>query len=126
MPITKTTITLEEKEYYITTPLTLGDLADLRVAIMDVPNPDEDPKIAAKRVARHPYEVISAGLISDYPDMTPEKIFTMRATIPEAEFAFDEICALAGVMSGRRARQLAEKKGDPPSGEAQAEPSSQA
>lgn len=103
----KKTITLGGEEFEILVPLTIGQLEDLRVAVVFTPpeDPVENVRYSAKRER--------AILLAAMPDMTEEKLLATRAFPREMNAAVSAILVGSGLIVPR----------DPATGEAQAEAS---
>lgn len=89
------TITLEGKPYTVS-QLTLGQLRDLSIGIT---LPDtSDPQDVIRRSFDRAVAVISAALVGDHPEMTPEALYTMRISRAEMRAANEAVLRFSGLL----------------------------
>lgn len=88
------TIVLEGKDYSVR-PLTLGQVEDLRIALVE-PLPDNEQERVRWEYRRN-LGTIAAALSSDHPDVTLAALKNMRATRDEVQAAVDKIIELSGL-----------------------------
>jgi hypothetical protein len=103
------TITLAGADYDIETPLTIGEIIDLKVAV-SLPSTGDDDEDARRNHMRM-VRAISAALKPKYPDMSVEKILSIRSTNEEYVTAGNAVLELSGLVP---------KAKDPTAGEAKA------
>jgi hypothetical protein len=88
------TVTLEGNDYTIR-PLTLGQIEELRIAILEPPGND------VRETVRHDhariYGILAAALRADYPEMTIDAIRYCRASFAEVRTAMDRILIHSGL-----------------------------
>jgi hypothetical protein len=88
------TITLEGKDYAVR-PLTLGQVEDLRIALVEALPDNEQEQVRWEY--RRNLGVIAAALSTDHPDVTVGTLKNMRATRDEVSAAVDKIIELSGL-----------------------------
>lgn len=107
----KLKVILAGKEYVATAPLTLGQLQDLRIAV--VLPPAGDAQEEAKRDLKRSIDIICGALAAENPEFTPDKMLLMRITPKELNLAVSHILTASGLVT-------VEKADGEPAGEAKA------
>jgi len=107
----KLKVTLAGKEWAATTPLTLGQLQDLRIAV--VLEPAADAQEETKRDFKRSVDIICGALGQENPEFTPEKMLAMRITPKELNLAVSQILSASGLVT-------VEQTGEAGAGEAKA------
>ncbi len=95
------TITLEEKPYKIQ-QLTIGQQCDLNVGVM-LPT-TTDMKESVRLAFEFNLSVIAAALAVDHPEITKEKLYTMRVTPQERVAAVNAILEFAGLAPAKESK----------------------
>jgi hypothetical protein len=90
------TITLEGKEYTIR-PLTLGQVEDLRIAVLE-PNVPADARENVRATYRRHYGILLAALKADYPETTAASVRGLRLHPGELDDAIVKILNLSGLV----------------------------
>ncbi len=109
----KITIVLEEKEFGITVPLTIGQLEDLQVAtaLPALPDPQEN----VRRDFQQSLGIIMAAVTPENPSLTEAALRAMRIPPEELNTAVSKILHESGLI-----RERADKAGATKPGEASA------
>jgi len=108
----KITIILEEKEFGITVPLTIGQLEDLQVAVALQPLPD--PQENVRRDFEQSLGIIMAAATAENPSLTETALRAMRIPPDELNTAVGTILFESGLI------RLKDKKDGAAPGEAPA------
>ena len=103
-----TVITLAGKEYPIPTPLTLGQIIDLKIAVVRPTSPD--PQEEMRRSYQRSIDIIAAALGGKYPEITTVSLPAMPISDDELTRACNIVLDISGLIP----------KKDAKSGEAQA------
>ena len=93
----KAIITLEGRGYEVVTPLKLGQLRALRVAVA-LPQVN-DPQDDADRTFRRAVDIVAAALSAEHPDITADALMGMRVTDNELREAVTAALVMAGLRS---------------------------
>jgi hypothetical protein len=96
------TITLEEKAYKIS-QLTIGQQCDLQIGVV-LPT-SADPQENVQRAFQRNMAVIAAALSVDHPELTKEKLWSMRISPKERVAAVDAILEFAGLVKPPPAKE---------------------
>lgn len=112
------TFTLAGKDYAVTTPLTLGQAIDLRVAVAlpDLPDPQENTRRSYMRSV----QVIATALMAEHPEVTEETILNSRVTMEEIGDAVAKIFKISGLERKEQPKGEAPAPAEDPPGQQQA------
>lgn len=79
-------------------PLTIGQLRAIGVGAAKLRQRPEDPVAAEARFYDAVAEIISAALLRDHPEMTPEAVLGLEADVPRLVEANRIILRLSGLV----------------------------
>lgn len=93
----KLKITIGGKELQATVPFTIGQLQDLRVAV--VLPPAADPAEEVKRDFKRSVDTLVAALQPEHPEITADSLMAMRTTPAELNKAVTDILEASGLVT---------------------------
>ena len=97
-------IKLGGKKFKMTVPLTVGQMQDLRIGVVEATPPNETTEEAVKRDNERQFRVFMIALSPENPDLTLEFLKTMREFPKRQGEAFRAILIKSGLLEEKDAK----------------------
>ena len=98
----ETVITLEGKPYPLATPLTLGQIIDLKIAVVRPTAPD--PQDEMRRSYQRSLDILTTALSAAYPEITEASLRGMTVSDAELTAAVSTILDISGLVPKKDAK----------------------